>query len=379
MPFKCSIFSSSNISSISFRILTNLSSFIFLSYSQGIIFGMSLTFQNDNHDYIRELIVLSLISRKPIVLNIAGKNEIYFRCLKKLFDIITQVTNGTEFSIDTGTIRVTPGVILGGEYTFYCDKDVDLSFYIEPISVISLYAKKFFRYNFFGSTFSSTSNLDISRSFFIEILRRYTNSDISLKILLHSNTGKGNAVLSITHSEFKPFVVDCATHIESLSGLCLTSLPRQNTNRFITEFRKRLDPICSRVYLSHNALENKNPTFFANIYGLDESSLPNFSIASTMEPFISIEDFSSDFSLRFFQKVLKGRTLFIDYLWVLLILMSFNSDSLSSLKNIKYVDRNLIEIVELFADTKFVVNRIGSCFDLSCIGNGLFKSNKIQV
>ena len=334
---------------------------------------MGLIFQNSGQDYIRELIVLSLISGKPATLNILSDTGNYFNRIRKLFDIVIQITNGTEFSIDNETIHITPGIILGGDYTFYCDAHSDLSFYIEPISVISLFAKRRSSFNFFGSTFSPTSNLDITRDFFIEIIKRHTNSDISLKILFHSNTSKGNAILNVSHFGLRPFELDCALQIESVTGLCLTSFSRQNTNRFINEFRKRLDPLCSKVYLSHNTLTTEKPTFFASVYGLGHDTLPIFGIVSMMDPFLSIEDFSSDIAQRFFTNILTGRSLFIDYLWVLLILMSFNSDSLSSLKNIRYFDRNLLEFVEHFAGVKFVVNRSGSNFNLSCIGSGRFK------
>jgi RNA 3'-terminal phosphate cyclase len=340
---------------------------------------MSLVFQFKDKDYIREFIVLSLISKKPVEFYISGVSEIYLKNIRRLFDIIIQITNGTEFFIESDIVRVSPGVILGGTYTFYCESNIDLSFYIEPIIIISLFARKNSSLTFFGSTFSSNNNLEITKSFLVENLSLYTKSEISLKILTHSNTKQGNAVLQVSNSDLKQIEIDCSVPIKSVGGICLTSLSKQITNRFINDFRERLNPICDKIYLNHNSIVSESPSFSVNIYGLNSNSLPIFASCSIMEPFLSAEEFSTRVSQKFLTKVLKKHTLYNDYLWVFLILMSFNSDSISTIKNLKFFDLRLLEIIEQFSNVKFLRNCDGPSISLSCIGNGFFKLNKNMV
>ncbi|UKJ89043.1 RNA 3'-terminal phosphate cyclase [Theileria orientalis] len=92
-----------------------------------------------SRDYLRISLVLSFLTQKELSINLVDPILPFEVSLLKL---ITRVTDGTRTEIDLNSIKVTPGRLVGGEFTFECDKSMPLTYYLEPLVLLMPFASK---------------------------------------------------------------------------------------------------------------------------------------------------------------------------------------------------------------------------------------------
>nr|PVC49697.1 RNA 3'-terminal phosphate cyclase [Theileria orientalis] len=92
-----------------------------------------------SRDYLRISLVLSFLTQKELSINLVDPILPFEVSLLKL---ITRVSEGTRTEIDLNSIKVTPGRIVGGEFSFECDKSMPLTYYLEPLVLLLPFASK---------------------------------------------------------------------------------------------------------------------------------------------------------------------------------------------------------------------------------------------
>ncbi|UKK01409.2 RNA 3'-terminal phosphate cyclase [Theileria orientalis] len=92
-----------------------------------------------SRDYLRISLVLSFLTQKELSINLVDPILPFEVSLLKL---ITRVTDGTRTEIDLNSIKVTPGRLVGGEFSFECDKSMPLTYYLEPLVLLLPFASK---------------------------------------------------------------------------------------------------------------------------------------------------------------------------------------------------------------------------------------------
>ena len=130
---------------------------ISVSVTESCILAMSKLLKFNGDSEFRQLIILSLLSGKPIIIENIRCDEDnlgltdYQVALLKLID---EITNGTKTKLnETGTRLVFhPGFITGGEVVFDCGTERSLGYFMEVMTCLAAFSKQKFNLTLKGVT-----------------------------------------------------------------------------------------------------------------------------------------------------------------------------------------------------------------------------------
>ncbi|VDM75296.1 unnamed protein product [Strongylus vulgaris] len=110
--------------------------------------GEEIIFEGCN--FFRQRLTYSVLSGRPVTIqnirkddDAPGIKEFFPDFEAKLLSLLERITNGTRVEINTtGTeVRFRPGIITGGVLTMDCGSDRCLSYFLEPMIIISPFCK----------------------------------------------------------------------------------------------------------------------------------------------------------------------------------------------------------------------------------------------
>lgn len=334
----------------------------------------------ENELAFRDSLIMSCISKKATKI-ILGEGVNVNIC-KSLVECIIRIVNGSDALIDPSCEYVSfkPGVIIGGTYDFFCPSNICVSYFVESVMILCLYSKKPISAIFHGPTTLNGSSIITTIRVALPLLVKIAKADMKINVDKHSLGHDGVVSIAYSSSELCSFSLNFSPLLcTSVKALCVNyGLSSQNSSRFIQKFRGLLEKLTSDIYVSQesqNEVEMKG--FSVSIYCYSSEKIPILSHSSEIPQLTPIEEFAENNAKAIATKILKMRSLYSDeYLWMLLVLMSFNRDAISQVKLPVAAIKASLSAYEEYSGQLFNLKRDQDATIISCIGNGLKNINK---
>ncbi|VDK48762.1 unnamed protein product [Cylicostephanus goldi] len=148
--------------------------------------GEELIFEGCN--FFRQRLTFSVLSGRPVTIQNIRKDDDApgikdFEA--KLLSLLERITNGTRVEINTtGTeVRFRPGIIIGGVLTMDCGSDRCLSYFLEPMIIISPFCKNAMTLKLKGVTNAPNEiSVDAIKSTWLSVYNKFVLNDEKLDL-----------------------------------------------------------------------------------------------------------------------------------------------------------------------------------------------------
>ncbi|CAJ0950698.1 unnamed protein product, partial [Mesorhabditis belari] len=219
-----------------------------------------LPFEGPN--FFRLRVCYAVLSGRPIVVSAIREDEDnpgIRDCESKLLSLIEKITNGTKIEINSTGTRVTlrPGMITGGCVTLNCGNDRCLSYFLEPLILISPFCKQAMRIKLLGVTNAPNElSVDQIKTGWLNVYNRFILNDEALDLKIERRglkPGGGGVVIfsAPVVRNLRPLIREKPGKVCKIRGQAfVTKVSPSLAHRAIDAAKKTLRDYISDVYIT---------------------------------------------------------------------------------------------------------------------------------
>ena len=245
-----------------------------------------MSLQLEGSDFIRERIVLAVLSGKQIrIKHIRSENDNpgLLECEISFLRLIEKLTEGSGVEINhTGTsFSFRPGILKGGEVEHTCHLSRTIGYYLEPLIPIAPFSKLAFKLTLTGITtkLASDPSVDIIRIGYAPLLKHYglENADlVEVKIKKRGAFPLGGGEVYFSCPVIKnsvPFCLLSEGKVLKVRGIATTMrISPQVANRLVASSRSILNTFLNDIYIHTDVFK-----------GIESGNSPGYNLALQAE------------------------------------------------------------------------------------------------
>jgi RNA 3'-terminal phosphate cyclase-like protein len=226
-----------------------------------------------NPSNLRDLLTLSLLTAKNVVVNVESPFEDYEL---RLLDLIALVAPGSKIFLSNNnqTLHFRPGSLTTeaeAEFEFDCRNTRSITYFLEPLILLGLFSKGGLRFNLTGITNDSVDlTVDAVRDSLLPLLHTCYKEVFAAELKIHQRgfrpSGNGRVSFSISpvRTTLPPLQVKPQqVYVKRIRGTVITSkTSAQFLNRIINKTREVFNDYIPDVWVYSVLVKNSPDVFY---------------------------------------------------------------------------------------------------------------------
>lgn len=225
---------------------------------------MVLTLKFRGSNCLRQRIVLSLLTAKPITIEDIRPDEDGIQDFEtNLLELVEKITSGTKIQNSGSKIHLNPGTIIGGEFSHNCNLGRSISYYLEVLLSLAPFCKRPLQATLNGITNDQTDpSVDALKVSAIPILKKFVGdvegTKIDIKVTARGFAPNGGGQIVFTFPvvrQLQPVQWTEPGKVKRVRGVAVASrVSPQMSNRLIDTSKGMLLQFLPDVYIysDHN-------------------------------------------------------------------------------------------------------------------------------